>query len=259
MATRAARVKIVSVTGGQAAFAYLRGRILSGEIPGNATLREQALAEELGVSRTPIREALRRLDETGLVEFVPNKGATVIAWTTEQMRETYYLRAMLESRAAGLAAARISGPDLERLAELITLMDDVVLAEDDEGVSRLSELNAEFHLIIVTAAENAQLTRLTVSVGRVPLMARAFRRDGGSFRAVSNHHHRDILTALASRDSLWAATAMRSHILAARNSVQSWDQDDAPDAGAPRTDPSAYVTSLNEDAIDAASLADFAP
>ncbi|MCI4656323.1 GntR family transcriptional regulator [Cryobacterium zhongshanensis] len=252
----------MSVTGGQAAFAYLRGRILSGEIPGNATLREQALAEELGVSRTPIREALRRLDETGLVEFVPNKGATVIAWTTEQMRETYYLRAMLESRAAGLAAVRISDIDLARLADLITLMDEFVLAEDDAGISRLGELNAEFHRIIVTAAENAQLTRLTVSVGRVPLMAKAFRRDSGSFRAVSNHHHRDILAALISRDALWAATAMRSHILAARNSVQSWDRDEGAIVG-PGADQSATASpldavELDADAIDAADLADLA-
>lgn len=253
---------IVSVTGGQAAFAYLRGRILSGEIPGNSTLREQALAEELGVSRTPIREALRRLDETGLVEFVPNKGATVIAWTTEQMRETYYLRAMLESRAAGLAAARISGTDLDRIAALIILMDDVVLAVDDAGISRLGELNAEFHRIIVTAAENAQLTRLTASVGRVPLMAKAFRRDSGSFRAVSNDHHRDILTALLSHDALWAATAMRSHILAARNSVQSWDQGEesgAAPASTSRADQSMDTSPLDADVIDASDMADFTP
>ncbi|MDY7541693.1 MULTISPECIES: GntR family transcriptional regulator [unclassified Cryobacterium] len=247
----------MSVTGGQAAFAYLRGRILSGEIPGNATLREQALAEELGVSRTPIREALRRLDETGLVEFVPNKGATVIAWTTEQMRETYYLRAMLESRAAGLAAVRISDGDLDRLAELIALMDDVVLAKDDAGISRLGELNAEFHRIIVTAAANAQLTRLTVSVGRVPLMAKAFRRDSGSFRAVSNHHHRDILAALRSHDALWASTSMRSHILAARNSVQSWDQGDES-VVRPGADQPADANPLDAEAIDAADLADLA-
>jgi DNA-binding GntR family transcriptional regulator len=213
------RGEAVSITGGQAAFAYLRGRILSGEIAAHATLREQALAAELGVSRTPIREALRRLDEAGLVEFIPNRGATVIAWSTEQVRETYFLRASLESRAAGLAAPLIDTADLERLAELIVLMDDVVLATDDAGVLRLSELNAEFHRIIVSASDNKQLVRLTASVGRVPLMALAFRRDGAAFRAVSNHHHRDILTALVSRDALWAESAMRSHILGARNSV----------------------------------------
>ncbi len=68
----------VSVTDGQSTYAVLRGRILSGDLPAHANLREAALAEELGVRRTPVREALRRLDQAGLIEFVPNRGARAV-------------------------------------------------------------------------------------------------------------------------------------------------------------------------------------
>ncbi|PXA73242.1 GntR family transcriptional regulator [Cryobacterium arcticum] len=206
-------------TGGETVYLTLRARILSGELGANAVLREQALAEELGVSRTPVREALRRLDEAGLVSFVPNRGATVVEWSLEQVRETYIVRAALESRAAGLAATRITVAELDQLSDLIDAMEPVVAATDPDGVTELGRLNAEFHRIVVSASRSAQLITLTSSVARVPLMAEAFRRDGVQFRARSNHQHRDILTALRSGDSLWAEVAMRSHVLAARNAV----------------------------------------
>ena len=104
----------MAATGGQTVFADLRARILSGELPANATLRETALAQQLRVSRAPVREALYRLDEAGLVESVPHRGATVVEWSSERNRETFFLRAALESRAAGLAAARVGPADLHR-------------------------------------------------------------------------------------------------------------------------------------------------
>ena len=206
-------------TGGEMVYATLRARILSGELGAHAVLREQALAQELGVSRTPVREALRRLDEAGLVAFLPNRGATVVAWTLEQVRETYVVRAALESRAAGLAATRITAAELDALADLIDAMEPVLTAHDEDTAAELARLNAEFHRIVVSASGSSQLMTLTSTVTRVPLMAAAFRRDGGQFRARSNHHHRDILTALRTGDSLWAEVAMRSHILGARNAV----------------------------------------
>jgi DNA-binding GntR family transcriptional regulator len=209
----------VASTGGETVFQALRARILSGELAANAVLREQALAEELGVSRTPVREALRRLAEGGLVTFVPNRGATVVAWTIEQVRETYFVRAGLEGRAAGLAAARITVDELAALDALIDAMEPWVGAVDDAGMAELGRLNAEFHSIVVAAARSPQLMTLTSAVVRVPLMASAFRRHGGQYRARSNHQHRDILTALRSGDAAWAEVAMRSHILAARNAV----------------------------------------
>jgi len=209
----------VPATGGETVFLTLRARILSGQLRAGSMLREQALAVELGVSRTPVREALRRLAEAGLVAFVPHRGATVVAWTMDQVRETYVVRAGLESRAAGLAAGLITTDELTTLAALIDTMEPFVTAVDDAGISELGRLNAEFHRIIVQASGVPQLMALTTNVARVPLMADAFRRQGVQFRARSNHQHRDILTALRTKDALWAEVAMRSHILGARNAL----------------------------------------
>lgn len=148
-------------TGGHVAYEILRARILSGELAAHATLREQALARELGVSRSPVREALRRLDAAGFVQFVPNRGATVLAWSVEQMRETDFVRASLESRAAGLAAVRIRPIDLQLLSLLIERMEPFVNSTDDVGIATLGRLNAQFHHAIVTAAGSAQLLALT--------------------------------------------------------------------------------------------------
>jgi DNA-binding GntR family transcriptional regulator len=208
-----------ALTGGDFAYSQLRARIISGELPPNAVLRAQPLAEEFGISRTPIREALRRLAETGLVEYVPNRGATVIGFTPEQMAETYFVRAALESRAAGLATGRLSDAHLERLGELIGLMDDYVESTEVGEIAQLGQLNVEFHSLIVSASGNSQLVSLVQSVTQAPMMVRNFRNYGGTFRARSNHQHRDILTALSTGDALWAEVAMRSHILAARNAV----------------------------------------
>jgi DNA-binding GntR family transcriptional regulator len=216
---RARERGIVAATGGETVYLTLRGRILSGDLKANSSLREQTLAEELGVSRTPVREALRRLDEAGLVTFEANRGARVVEWTIDQVRETYVVRAELESRAAELAATRISTAELDTLERLIEAMEPLVTAVEDVGISELARLNADFHRTVVAASRSPQLMALTSSVGRVPLMAAAFRRHGGQYRARSNHQHRDILTALSSGDALWAAAAMRSHILGARNAV----------------------------------------
>jgi DNA-binding GntR family transcriptional regulator len=211
----------VASTGGEKVYLTLRARILSGELDASATLREQALAEELGVSRTPVREALRRLAEAGLVTFVPNRGATVVAWTIDEVRETYFVRAGLESRAAALAATRITTAELDTLAALIEDMEPLVTAVDEAGMAQLGRLNAEFHRTVVAASRSSQLMTLTSSVARVPLMAAAFRRQGVQYRSRSNHQHRDILTALQSGDAIWAEVAMRSHILGARNAVSA--------------------------------------
>ena len=208
-----------TLTGGDLAYAELRSRIMSGEYAPNTVLRAQALAEEFGLSRTPLREALQRLAETGLVLYEPNKGATVIGYTAEQMAETYFVRAALESRAAGLAAPRVGQSDLELLGDRIERMDPLVTSSEDAEVVELGRLNSEFHQHIVEVSGSLQLKVLLRGVSQVPMMIRNFRAYGAGFRRRSNDHHRDILTALQTGDALWAEVAMRSHILAARNAA----------------------------------------
>lgn len=208
-----------TLTGGDLAYAELRSRIMSGEYAPDTVLRAQALGEEFGLSRTPIREALQRLAEAGLVAYVPNKGAMVIGYTPDQMAETYFVRAALESRAAGLAANRMKDEDITFLTERIALMEPLVSSDGESEAIELGRLNSQFHQRIVDISGSLQLKTLLRSVSQVPMMIRNFQTYGNSFRRRSNHHHRDILTALESGDSLWAEVSMRSHILAARNAV----------------------------------------
>lgn len=220
MSTAAARKHATEVlTGGDLVYAELRARIMSGVYGPNTVLRAQALAEEFGLSRTPLREALRRLAETGLVLYEPNKGATVIGYTAEQMAETYFVRAALESRAAELAAPRIGAGDLELLRDRIERMDPLVTSSDEEQVVELGRLNNEFHQHIVEVSGSLQLKMLLRGVSQVSMMVRTFSDYGRSFRRRSNDHHRDILAALETGDAMWAEAAMRSHILAARNAA----------------------------------------
>src|SRR5262245_27672557 len=97
--------------------ASLQARILSGEIASGTRLRKEALADEFGLSRTPVREALRKLESTGLIELRPNRGALVRHPTAREIREAYEVRAELEGLAAQLAAARIQDAQLDRLRE----------------------------------------------------------------------------------------------------------------------------------------------
>ncbi|MFP7760186.1 GntR family transcriptional regulator [Marisediminicola sp. LYQ134] len=211
--------KMESATGGEVVFWELRSRIMSGVLAPGAILRAQAFAEEFGVSRTPVREALQRLAETGLVEYIPNRGATVIGYTPEQMIETYYVRATLESRAAALAAPRITPAELATLAQLIDDMEEFVPGDTAQDVGELGRINIDFHRLIVQASGSKMLETLVGTVRQMPLMIRNFQNYGETFRRRVNHQHRDILTALESGDAEWAEVAMKSHIFAARNAA----------------------------------------
>ena len=101
--------------------ATIRSRVLAGEIPTGSWLRQESLAAQFGVSRTPVREALRKLQATGLVQLEPNRGAVVRGLTEREIREAYEVRAELEGLAAELACERIREPELERLREAVEL------------------------------------------------------------------------------------------------------------------------------------------
>src|SRR5262245_64442056 len=97
--------------------AAIHARVLSGELPSGTRLRQEALAEEFGVSRTPVREALRKLQAGGLVELQPHRGAVVRGLSSREIRDAYEVRATLEALAARLAAERVSREQLKRLEQ----------------------------------------------------------------------------------------------------------------------------------------------
>lgn len=194
----------------------IRRLILDGILEPGTRLQEVELATQLGVSRTPVREALRTLSSHGLVEILPNRGARVARWSVADLEEIYELRIMLESRGAGRAAERISSEDNDRLTELCEQMEACARRGGRHDLHTLSELNSRFHRIIMDAADSPRLATMLASVVQVPLVMRTFARYTPEALDRSMGHHRELTAALRAGAPDWAASVMRSHIIAAR-------------------------------------------
>ena len=196
----------------------IRDRILSGDYPAGHHLRETAVANDLKVSRTPVREALHRLAADGLVELHPNRGARVAGWTDEEVEEIFGLRVLLEGYAARLAATRIDAVTLAGLEELAARMESTDETGDDAERDEIAELNVAFHLLILECAGNAQLTSFASSLARL-LVHDAFQRFSESAVRRSFSHHAELIAAFRVRDADWAEAVMRAHLLAGRREL----------------------------------------
>lgn len=197
------------------AYRLLRERIVQGSLAPGDHLGESELAASLAVSRTPVRDALRRLQAEGLVQQEPNRGARVMDWS-EDVAELYELRMLLEGHAARRAATRLQGEQVDRLAELCGLMEQAGQADPGPDLDRIAKLNSELHRIILDAASSSRLSALTSTVVELPLVLRTFQRYAREDLLRSFAHHRELLDACRAQDPAWAESVMRSHILAAR-------------------------------------------
>ena len=201
------------------AYGGIRQGILSGAHAPASHLREEELAAATGVSRTPVREALRRLAAEGLVELTPNRGVRVAAWSERDLQEIFELRALLESYGARLAAGRVTAPAVAELAALAAAMEQAARSRARDRLEQVAEINNRFHQGVLAAAANERLVALLGHVVQVPLVRHTFRRYAPAELGRSLAQHREILEALRHRDPAWAESAMRSHILGARNVV----------------------------------------
>lgn len=196
------------------AYHFIRDAILRNELCDDTHLRETDLAERIGVSRTPVRDALRRLAAEGLVEIVPNVGSRVRRWDAQALEEIFGLRAVLEGYAARLAATRLTSEQIDRLAELCERMDACVAASGEDRSKRvaLTPLNEQFHAIILGAAGNWRLETVVRQIISVPLVLRTFGRYEPDEIRRSMAHHRELVDAFRARDPDWAESVMRSHL-----------------------------------------------
>jgi DNA-binding GntR family transcriptional regulator len=202
------------------AYEAIRDRILDGTYSVDDHLVEADLASQLDVSRTPVREALRRLASEGLVTFQPNRGTRVAGWTEVELAEVFELRALLESYGARLAAFRVTDEGLDELRELAQRMEDIVAnANGQADFRQIALANNEFHMGVLRAAGNERLVAILASLVHVPLVQRTFARYSPEALQRSLVHHREIVEALQIRDGLWAESVMRAHILAARQAL----------------------------------------
>jgi DNA-binding GntR family transcriptional regulator len=194
----------------------LRERILRGDYPEGEPLRQDALAEELGVSRIPVREALRQLEAEGLVTFSPHRGAVVSTLSLDEIDEVFALRAEIECDLLERAIPKITTEQLDRACDVLDEFQDALSANE---AARWGPLNWHFHAAIYAPA-NRNLT-MGVLQKLHQHSDRYFRLQvlvaNGGLRA--NDEHRAIAAAVRKKDVKSACQLMRSHILGAGSSL----------------------------------------
>lgn len=200
------------------AYRIIHDNILTGSFPPGAHLKEELLAALGQVSRTPIREALRRLCAEGLVDFLPNRGAYVTTWDQRDIEEIFYLRMQLEGYGAQLAARRITAQQLTTLRSLQDRMDAAAGRRSmRDRINVIATGNNRFHKLIVEASGNRRLLALIASIIEMPLVLGTFRRYSDEDLLRSMSHHREMIAAFEVRDGEWARSVMQCHVLAARH------------------------------------------
>jgi DNA-binding GntR family transcriptional regulator len=201
-------------------YELLRAGIISGDYAPGSRLVETQLAQAFGVSRTPIRAALARLEGDGLVESAPNKGSFVAGWAESEFEEIYALRIRLEPYAANLAAGRMDPAEVVRLDALATRILSLAESEEEGWTETCAQLDSELHSTIVAASQSPRLIAMVSNLSEQPLIRRAISllpRD--VYRSTFEQHHQ-ILHAVARGDGELAETLMRAHIMGARHSLR---------------------------------------
>ena len=207
---------------GARVFHAIRESILSGRYLPDEELKEKTIGEELGVSRTPVREALRQLELEGLVTIIPNKGAYVVGISQKDIRDIYEIRSRLEGLCAGWAAEHITGEQLDELEENIYLSD---FHSRKENFEQVLELDNRFHEILYTASGSRELRHVLLDfhhyVERVRKLTLAVQE-----RAInSNEEHRRIVEALKRRDAAEAERLAHTHVMNTIRNINNYGWD----------------------------------
>ncbi len=187
----------------------IKERILKGEYHIGEKLIENQIAEELRVSRTPIREALRQLEKEGLVESVPNRGAFVLGLTKQDIEDIYAVRAAVEVLAADWAVRRITEEELAGLREIFELME---FYSEKQNSEKVLELNKEFHQIIYHASGSRFLSQLLKSYQEYVEETRKATVYCSKNLPVILEEHRNIFEAICERNAKLAKERLSAHL-----------------------------------------------
>ena len=197
-------------------YARLEEDILSGAYKRGDALTEIALSTKLGVSRTPVRAALRRLAEEGLVEISPNKGAVVVGVAVDDLIDTYKIRMRLEGLASAMAAGRLGDGEREALKDTVELSEFYMNKGDAE---HLKELDTEFHSIIFKASGNRKLCKILSELHRNIKSYRKLSLTVPGRLEKSHDEHKEILKAILEGDATKADMLTSLHVERAMNNM----------------------------------------
>ena len=176
-------------------------------------LREVSIGQELGVSRTPVREALRQLELEGLVTIVPNKGAYVTGITPQDVHDIYKIRSLLEGLCARWATEHITGRQIEELEEIILLSEFHLRKKSAEQAEQVSELDGKFHKVLYEASNSRILEHVLSDFHKYVQMARMMSVGAKDRAERSIEEHRDILKAIKDKDPDKAEWLAKQHIM----------------------------------------------
>jgi DNA-binding GntR family transcriptional regulator len=209
-------VTLKPLTVQQAVVEAVRARIVSGRLGAGSRIDQDALAAEFGVSRMPVREALRQLGAEGFVTIVPHRGAIVTALSPDEVEEIYEMRAVLEGLASRLAVPALTEHELAKLAGILSAM------VDEDGIDTWVALNDRFHHTIIQASNRGRLIELIQRIRHqsqpyVRLYVHHLHRS-----AQARDEHEEILAALVARDPDRAELAARNHLLNTGRAVAAY-------------------------------------
>jgi len=190
-------------------FNYLREAIFSGDLKPGERLMENQLADRIGVSRTPVREAIRKLELEGLVEMVPRKGAMVATMSKKDIQNVLEVRAALEELAVKLACRSITPEFLKKLKEVNKKFTEAV---DKQDIKKLVQYDVEFHDIIFTIADNDKLTQIINNLRQHIYRYRVFYLKDTVYLKTIKQEHDDIVSALESSNEALAGELIVKHI-----------------------------------------------
>jgi DNA-binding GntR family transcriptional regulator len=188
----------------------LRRRIVDGEYAQGERLTETRLADDFGVSRNPVREALRVVEAEGFVQILPRRGAVVATLDDTAVRDLFAVRQQLETLAAGLAAERADAADVARLRRLL---DDANKASEAKDFDQLAELNSAFHRAVIEVSGNRWLH--SISAAMYHHVHWVFRVGAAQRAPHSTEEHIRLVDAIAAKDPDAASTAAGVHVAAA--------------------------------------------
>ncbi|MFI3213168.1 MAG: GntR family transcriptional regulator [Eubacteriales bacterium] len=198
-------------------FHKIREDILSGKYKDNEELKEVAIGEELGVSRTPVREAFRQLELAGLIQIIPNKGAYVTGITVQDVKDIYVMRSLLEGLCARWATEHITKEQMEEMEENIYLSE--FHAKKGHG-EQLTELDNGFHEILYKACNSKMLQHQLRDFHEYVLRVRKKTLAQDVRSAQSNKEHKLIMEAIKEKDAVKAEQLANQHVLNAFRNME---------------------------------------
>jgi DNA-binding GntR family transcriptional regulator len=194
------------------AYQRIRALVNSGALAQGARVSEAELVRTLEMSRTPVREALLRLESEKVLHSTPGRGYVVAELTEQDLEHIYQVRAVLEGLAAEQAATRVTRTDLARLEDIYDLMQSALETSDDDALARA---NSQFHDTIASASGNTYLQTMlgnirgTFETFRVTALAQPTRRD------TAHSEHRELIEALRAKNAYLAQQIAHTHVLTA--------------------------------------------